>query len=106
MEFLNKLRKRDNFWIGLIIGIALPFLLYPLIRPLNPENFNFIDIEYKKTVMKMLPMLLSRCVFPNALLFFLFLWGNFEKTAKGVLYSTVGIVAILGIMHVIFKFIS
>lgn len=105
MEFLEKLRKYDNFWIGIITGIALPLLLYPLIRPLDPENFKFIE-NYQKIVLKMLPMLLSRCVFPNALLFFLFLWGNFERTAKGVLYSTVGIVAVLGILHIVFKFVA
>lgn len=105
MGFLDSFRKYDKFWIGIVLGIALPFLLYPLIRPLDPKNYSFITVEYHKTVLKMLPMLLSRCVFPNALLFFIFLWSNFERLAKGVLYSTVGIVGVLIILHLLFKFL-
>ncbi len=102
MGAIDTLRKYDSFWIGLIAGIALPLILYPILRPLDPENFNFITTEYRKTILKMLPMLLSRCVFPNALLFFIFIWSGFEKTAKGVLYSTVGIVGILIILQIVF----
>ncbi|HBH49869.1 MAG TPA: hypothetical protein DDX98_14585 [Bacteroidales bacterium] len=102
MGFLDKLKKYDIFWIGLILGIALPLLLYPILRPLDPKNFAFISADYHKAMLKMLPMLLSRCVFPNALLFFLFIWNRFDKIAKGVLYSTVGITAVLIVIQIIF----
>lgn len=98
----EKLKKHDNFWIGLVLGIALPLILYPLLRPLDPKNFAFISNDYRQAMLKMLPMLLSRCVFPNALLFFLCIWTHFDKTAKGILYSTVGLTGILIAIQIIF----
>ncbi|MBN2486973.1 MAG: hypothetical protein JXB34_13440 [Bacteroidales bacterium] len=102
MEFLEKLRRLDNFWFGLITGLALPLALYPLIRPLDPATFNFIKSVYKLTIIKLLPMLLSRCIFPNALLFFIFIWSGYERAAKGILYSTVAMVSALILIQIIF----
>ena len=102
MGFLDNLRRFDNFWIGLVLGLVVPLALYPLLRPLNPANFKFIQTAYKLTILKLLPMLLSRCIFPNALLFFIFIWSDFERLAKGVLYSTVGLVACLIIIQIVF----
>lgn len=102
MGFLEKLREKDNFWIGLVLGVALPAILYPILRPLDPENFAFISSSYRQSMLKLLPMLLSRCVFPNAVLFFLFIWGKFDLTAKGILYSSIGLVVILILIEFIF----
>jgi hypothetical protein len=89
MGFLEKLRKIDNFWIGLLLGLALPAILYPILRPLDPSNFSFIQTFGAIDIIKLLPMLLSRCIFPNALLFFIFIWSEYDKAAKGVLYITI-----------------
>jgi hypothetical protein len=102
MGFLEQLRRIDNFWIGVLLGIALPALLYPVLRPLDPANFSFIQTFDKLTMIKLLPMLLSRCVFPNALLFFIFIWTDFNLAAKGVLYTTVVLTGILIIIQFIF----
>jgi hypothetical protein len=102
MGFIDNLRKYDRLWIGISLGLLLPLALYPLIRPLDPENFAFISVDYHKAMLKLLPMLLSRCVFPNALLFFLLIWIRFDKTARGVLYSTVGLTAILILIQIIY----
>ena len=102
MGFLENLKRIDNFWIGIVLGIAIPLALYPIVRPLDPENFAFISKAYHITIIKLLPLLLSRCVFPNALIFFIFIWVNYDKAAKGILYSTIGIVAILFILRLFF----
>jgi hypothetical protein len=102
MGFLEKLREKDNFWIGLVLGIALPAILYPILRPLDPKNFAFIANSYRQSMLKLLPMLLSRCIFPNAILFFLFIWGKFDLTAKGILHSSIGLVVILILIEFIF----
>jgi hypothetical protein len=101
MGFLEKLRRMNNFWIGLILGILLPLSLFPLMRPFNPDNFAFIQSAYNITIFKLLPLLLSRCIFPNALLFFILIWSDFERAAKGILYATIGLVGILIIIQVI-----
>lgn len=102
MGFLVKLRKFDIYWVGIILGILLPLILYPILRPLDPENFAFISSIYKEALMKLLPMLLSRCIFPNALLFFIFIWSEFDQIAKGILHSTVFLTAILILIQIIY----
>lgn len=102
MGSLDKLREKDNFWIGFILGLVLPLAIYPFVRPTNPQNFSFIADTYRHTMLKLLPMLLSRCIFPNALLFFIFIWGNFNLAAKGILYVSIGLVVILIFIEFIF----
>lgn len=101
MGILTKLRQKDNFWIGLIIGIILPLLLFQITKPLDPDKYALIKNAYKETMLKLMPMLLSRCIFPNALIFFLLIWGNFNLTAKGVLYASLGLVGGLIILQII-----
>jgi hypothetical protein len=102
MAILEKLQKFDKFWIGFLAGLALPLALYPLLKPFDPKNLVFISPDYNITLLKLLPMLLSRCIFPNALLFFLLIWSDLEKAAKGVLYVSIFLVAILGLIQLIF----
>ncbi len=103
MGFLDKLREKDNFWIGLALGIALPLILYPIISPLDAKNFPMIpQSDLRRVMLKMMPYLLSRCVFPNALVFFFAIWGHFNLVAKGILYASIGIVGILIVLQLIF----
>ena len=102
MGFLDKLRTIDKFWIGVLTGLVIPIVLYFIIQPLDADNYGFMQEQYKQAVLKMLPMMLSRCVFPNALLFFILIWSDFEQAAKGILYSTVGLAGILIVLWLVF----
>ncbi len=102
MGFLEKLRRFDNFWIGFALGLLLPLALYPILRPLDPDKFRFITDDYNQIMLKLLPMLLSRCIFPNAFLFFLFVWTKFDYLAKGILYVTIGLTVILIFLQIVF----
>ncbi|QQS50368.1 MAG: hypothetical protein IPM71_12365 [Bacteroidota bacterium] len=102
MGFLDRLRRYDYFWLGIALGLLIPLLLYPILRPLDPKNLGFIAVDQKQIVLKMLPMLLSRCIFPNALIFFLFIWNDMNLLAKGVLYSTLFLTGALILIQFIF----
>lgn len=88
--------KLDNIAAGIIIGIIVPaiffyFFVYPKIN-----LYSFLEGDlYKGLIMKTLPIFLSRCIFPNALLFFFLLWTDYEKAAKGVLIITGIVTAVL-----------
>jgi hypothetical protein len=89
------LKKLDNVVAGIIVGIILPtiffyFFVYPSIN-----QYRFLGDLYLEMVVKMLPMFLSRCIFPNAILFFILLWTDMAEAAKGVLIFTAIITAIL-----------
>lgn len=102
MGFLDKLRQKDNFWIGFAVGILLPIIIFQIVKPLDPDKYVLIKNAYREAMLKLIPMLLSRCIFPNALIFFLLIWGNFNRTAKGILYSSVGLVGALFAIQLIF----
>ena len=102
MGFLTNLRRYDKLWIGIVLGLILPAIFFYLTNPLDANKYGAMREEFNKALLKLLPILLSRCIFPNALLFFLLLWSNFENTAKGVLYTTVGLTGILILIQIIF----
>ncbi|MBN2611074.1 MAG: hypothetical protein JXB00_05920 [Bacteroidales bacterium] len=53
----------------------------------------------------LLPLVLSWCILPNLLLFFIFNWTDWLKAAKGVLASTVVITLMLFGLKVIYSLI-
>lgn len=101
----QQLKKIDNLLIGFVIGIVIPIGLFYILKPLHSENFAFIKIYYQQAMMKVIPMLLSRCVIPNALLFFIFIWSGFDRAAKGMLWATTLIAFGLITMHFLSNYI-
>jgi hypothetical protein len=90
------LQKLNTVFAGIIIGIIIPAALYFIFIMPKMSNYSVIgDIYFREMVIKFLPLFLSRCIFPNALLFFLLIWRNQIRIAKGLLISTGVLTAIL-----------
>ncbi|MBA7543567.1 hypothetical protein ES705_35898 [subsurface metagenome] len=87
MGFLN-LQKLNTLLVGIVVGVALPVILYFVFVMPKMSHLSFIGEYYGRMMVKFLPLFLSRCIFPNALLFFLLIWKNQMQIAKGVLIST------------------
>lgn len=88
-------KKLDNFILGLAIGALLPVLLYFIFVFPKMNHYSFMVGYYRDIIVKFLPIFLSRCIFPNALIFFFFTWKDHLKIAKGILYSTAVLTAVL-----------
>lgn len=88
-------KKIDNFILGLVAGVVLPAILYLIFVYPKMNHFSFMDGYYRDIVVKFLPLFLSRCIFPNALVFFFFTWKDKLKIAKGILLSTAVLTALL-----------
>jgi hypothetical protein len=82
------MQKLNNLFLGIFIGILIPVILYIVIVYPKMSHFKFLDSYYRQTMIKLLPILLTRCIFPNAIVFFLLIWRNQLKIAKGILIST------------------
>ena len=82
------LKKYDHVAVGVIIGIILPTIFYYLLVHPRLAQYKFLGNIYLDLVVKMLPMFLSRCIFPNAVLFFILLWTDMARAAKGMLIVT------------------
>ena len=93
------MQKLNNLVVGLIIGVVLPAILYMLLVMPKMSHYEFIDEYYRKMMVKLLPLFLTRCIFPNALLFFLLMWKNQLKIAKGILISTAVLTGILVLIN-------
>ncbi len=94
MGFIN-LQKLNTVLAGIIIGVILPVILYFIFIMPKMSHLSVLGDYYARIVVKFLPLFLSRCIFPNALLFFLLIWKNQMHIAKGVLISTAVLTAIL-----------
>lgn len=83
--------KKDNFWLGLIMGI-----LAPIVGLLLLKNYKFGVFSYKETLQyiflepgyKTLSAGLSVSLLLNALLFTLYINAGKDKTAKGIFAFT------------------
>ena len=89
------LKKLNILTVGIIIGVVIPVILFILFVMPKISHLSVMGEYYKIIVVKFLPLFLSRCIFPNALLFFLLIWKNQMQIAKGLLISTAVLTAIL-----------
>jgi len=83
------IKKLDSLWIGVLIGLASPWFslfVFYLIRyhRITFETF-FNEILLGHNI---LTPVISLCVITNLLVFFIFIWTNRNRSARGVLLST------------------
>jgi hypothetical protein len=96
------LQKLNSVVAGIIAGVILPAILYFIFVMPKMNHFSIVGPAYfREIVVKFLPIFLSRCIFPNALLFFILLWRNQNEIAKGILISTGVLTSILLIISFI-----
>ena len=93
------MQKLNNVYLGMLIGVVIPSILYLIIVYPKMSHFQFMDSYYKQMLIKFLPLFLTRCIFPNALVFFLLIWRNQLKIAKGILISTAVLTGILVLIN-------
>lgn len=82
------IKKLDHFVIGLLAGILSPaivLLLFYFIRYSGMGLGRFLKfIQMEGT----LSPRISLCVIINLLLFYLFIWSNKYRSAKGIIFAT------------------
>ncbi len=97
------LRKLDTMLAGILVGLIIPAIFYFIFIHPKLSRYSFLDEYYAKMLVKLLPILLSRCIFPNALVFFLLLWRNQTNIARGILIITAVLTGVLVIMNFVVK---
>jgi hypothetical protein len=101
------LEKLNKLYIGVIVGFALPIILF-LIFYLDffvefwDAVYQTKSGEFHRALPAALPVLLTRIIFPNALIFFFCTWKNLLKAAKGLLITTAALTGILVIIEFAF----
>ena len=93
-------KKFDSTPAGLIAGILVPVLTL-LVLWLVSSDISLWDYLNSFYRLKSLAGLLSLCTIPNLLLFFIAIWTNRNRSARGVIIATF----ILAALMLIFKFV-
>lgn len=96
---MNKFERFNRLALGLAAGLLLPVLAFFISWLILSEGSLSQYIERFQKLNR-LSSLISLSAIPNLLLFFLFLWKNLYRSARGVIFATL----ILAFVMLIFKF--
>ena len=80
--------KWNNIIFGLVPGMLVPVITYFLIYLSLSGDKNMVEYFNSLASTHVLTKILSLAVVPNLLLFFIFIWSDMLKTARGVLSAT------------------
>lgn len=89
--------KYDNILSGIIVSILAPIIFYFLVYHKDLRYIRVIDNDLTINLMKyFLPIIIKSCLFADALVFFVFIWLNMNKAAKGVFFvSATALIALV-----------
>ncbi|MCK4663641.1 MAG: hypothetical protein KAT68_12295 [Bacteroidales bacterium] len=93
--------KYNTLLTGLIFGFIIPVISFFIFYFFKKNNFDFTDFIQHLRNYNILSNLISLCVIPNLIIFFIFIWKNFLYSARGVVMATM----IYGIIMIIIKFL-
>lgn len=86
----NKINKYNKPIFGLILGMILPFIsfmIYYLYLSTKKSGLDFSNLIYTMTSNQALIPILSLCVLPNLILYFIFKKLDYWYAIKGVVTS-------------------
>jgi hypothetical protein len=95
-------RYLNNLISGITVAIVLPGLIFILMYYAKFDNLDVLVFPMQMLMGNLLPLVLSWCILPNLLLFFILNWINYLKAAKGVLIATASLTVLLFGMKIIF----
>ncbi len=96
-------KKLNSLIFGLIAGLAIPLIIFFAMYYSKFKSLEYIKLPFNMIVGKFLPIIFSWCILPNLLLFFIFNWLNWFKSAKGVLIITMIQTVVLFILKFAFR---
>ena len=101
---MSNMNKRFNTLLtGILAGTIIPAILFMLFYMFQIKKFDLGRITEQLLLRDYLPQILSWCIIPNLILFFVFNWLNWLKSAKGILIATVISTVLLFLLKFIFS---
>ena len=96
------MRIKNNAWIGFLSGLVAPLITFSIYVKIKFPREDFLSVVNDILQLGVLSPIISLTVFVNLLVFFIFIWSNADRAAKGVLGATF----IYAFMVVLLKFTS
>ena len=91
----NMNQKLNSLVIGLIVGIVGPVLTLFVIYLITTSELSIRDYINQLIFFKVYTHIISLSAIPNLLTFFIFIWLNKLRSARGVLLATITLALIV-----------
>lgn len=99
------MHKLNTLATGIISGIALPVLVYFIMYYAKVQDVSFTLFSNHLVIGNIIPVIISHCILPNLLLFFIFIGLNWMQASKGLLGTTVVLTILIFTIKLIFSVI-
>jgi len=104
---MNKesLQKLDTLTTGIVTAIVLPVIVYFLMYYAKVQDVHTTLFSNRLVIGNIIPIIISHCVLPNLVMFFIFNGLNWIQAAKGVLGTTVVLTLLIFAIKLLFTFL-
>jgi hypothetical protein len=104
MKKIN-LQQFNTLSTGVISGIVLPIIVYFIMYYSKIQDVRFTLFSNNLLIGNLIPIIISHCILPNLILFFIFNGLNWMQASKGVLGITVVLTVLIFAIKLIFSVI-
>lgn len=81
--------KHNSVKLGLFLAVIIPLLIFTVAFLIKFNDLGYTYALKSSIHLKVIPRMFSLCVYPNLLIFYLFLRKNKMLSVRGVLIGTV-----------------
>jgi len=101
----TNLQKFNTLATGIIAGIILPVIVYFIIYFAKVQDIHTTLFSNRLLIGNIIPIIISHCVLPNLVIFFIFNGINWMQAAKGVLSTTVALTLLIFAVKLLFTYL-
>lgn len=88
MTIREKLQKFDKFWIGATVGAVIPFIAMFIFYFATMKTLSFFEFFRFLRQMNLITQVISFCVMPTFILYFVCYWFDMDKASRGTVLPT------------------
>ena len=100
-----KLQQFNTLATGIISGLILPVIIYFILYYSKVQDIRFTLFSNHLVIGNIIPVIISHCILPNLVLFFIFNGLNLMQASKGILGATVVLTVLIFAIKLIYSFV-
>jgi hypothetical protein len=98
-------KRADTLATGIISGILIPVIIYFALYFVKVQSVHTTLFSNHLLIGNIIPIIISHCVLPNLVLFFIFNGLNWMQAAKGILGTTVVLTILIFAVKLLFTYL-
>ena len=99
------LQRFNTLATGIVTGIILPLIVYFILYYAKVQDVRFTLFSNHLVIGNIIPVIISHCILPNLILFFIYNGLNWMQASKGVLGTTVVMTVLIFAIKLIYSFV-